>query len=207
MSNVSVYNMEGSEVDKIDLNDKVFAVEVNEHLIHMAVTLQLANKRQGTQKAKTRSEVSGGGKKPWRQKGTGHARQGSIRAPQWKGGGIVFAPSPRSYSFKMNKKEKAGAMKSALTSRVNEDKFLVMDSLKFDEIKTKKMVNVLDALKVKKALVILDGEDNANVALSTRNIKNVKAVTANAINVYDILKYETVIITKNAVSKIEEVYA
>ena len=207
MANVSVYNMEGSEVDKIDLNDKVFAVEVNEHLIHMAVTLQLANKRQGTQKAKTRSEVSGGGKKPWRQKGTGHARQGSIRAPQWKGGGIVFAPSPRSYSFKMNKKEKAGAMKSALTSRVNEDNFLVMDSLKFDEIKTKKMVNVLDALKVKKALVILDGEDNANVALSTRNIKNVKAVTANAINVYDILKYETVIITKNAVSKIEEVYA
>ena len=207
MANVSVYNMEGSEVDKIDLNDKVFAVEVNEHLIHMAVTLQLANKRQGTQKAKTRSEVSGGGKKPWRQKGTGHARQGSIRAPQWKGGGIVFAPSPRSYSFKMNKKEKAGAMKSAFTSRVNEDKFLVMDSLKFDEIKTKKMVNVLDALKVKKALVILDGEDNANVALSTRNIKNVKAVTANAINVYDILKYETVIITKNAVSKIEEVYA
>ena len=207
MANVSVYNMEGSEVDKIDLNDKVFAVEVNEHLIHMAVTLQLANKRQGTQKAKTRSEVSGGGKKPWRQKGTGHARQGSIRAPQWKGGGIVFAPSPRSCSFKMNKKEKAGAMKSALTSRVNEDKFLVMDSLKFDEIKTKKMVNVLDALKVKKALVILDGEDNANVALSTRNIKNVKAVTANAINVYDILKYETVIITKNAVSKIEEVYA
>ena len=207
MANVSVYNMEGSEVDKIDLNDKVFAVEVNEHLIHMAVTLQLANKRQGTQKAKTRSEVRGGGKKPWKQKGTGHARQGSIRAPQWKGGGIVFAPSPRSYSFKMNKKEKAGAMKSALTSRVNEDKFLVMDSLKFDEIKTKKMVNVLDALKVKKALVILDGEDNANVALSTRNIKNVKAVTANAINVYDILKYETVIITKNAVSKIEEVYA
>ena len=207
MANVSVYNMEGSEVDKIDLNDKVFAVEVNEHLIHMAVTLQLANKRQGTQKAKTRSEASGGGKNPWRQKGTGHARQGSIRPPQWKGGGIVFAPSPRSYSFKMNKKEKAGAMKSALTSRVNEDKFLVMDSLKFDEIKTKKMVNVLDALKVKKALVILDGEDNANVALSTRNIKNVKAVTANAINVYDILKYETVIITKNAVSKIEEVDA
>ena len=207
MANVSVYNMEGSEVDKIDLNDKVFAVEVNEHLIHMAVTLQLANKRQGTQKAKTRSEVSGGGKKPWRQKGTGHARQGSIRAPQWKGGGIVFAPSPRSYSFKMNKKEKAGAMKSALTSRVNEDKFLVMDSLKFDEIKTKKMVNVLDALKVKKALVILDGEDNANVALSTRNIKNVKAVTANAINVYDILRGGTLVLTKDAVKTIEEVYA
>lgn len=207
MANVSVYNMEGSEVDKIELNDSVFAVNVNEHLMHMAVTLQLANKRQGTQKAKTRSEVRGGGKKPWRQKGTGHARQGSIRAPQWKGGGVVFAPVPRSYSFKMNKKEKAYALKSALTSRVNEEKFLVMDSLKFDEIKTKKMVNVLDALKVKKALVILDGEDNANVALSTRNIEGVKAVTSNAINVYDILKYETVIITKNAVSKIEEVYA
>ena len=207
MANVSVYNMEGSEVSKMDLNDKVFAVNVNEHLIHMAVTLQLANKRQGTQKAKTRSEVRGGGKKPWKQKGTGHARQGSIRAPQWKGGGVVFAPVPRDYSFNMNKKEKANAMKSALTSRVNEDKFLVMDSLKFDEIKTKKMVSVLDALKVKKALVILDGEDNANVALSARNIEGVKAITTNTINVYDILKYETVIITKSAVSKIEEVYA
>ena len=207
MANVSVYNMEGSEVSKMDLNDKVFAVNVNEHLIHMAVTLQLANKRQGTQKAKTRSEVRGGGKKPWRQKGTGHARQGSIRAPQWKGGGVVFAPVPRDYSFKMNKKEKANAMKSALTSRVNEEKFLVMESLKFDEIKTKKMVSVLDALKVKKALVILDGEDNANVALSARNIEGVKAITTNTINVYDILKYETVIITKSAVSKIEEVYA
>lgn len=207
MANVSVYNMEGSEVSKMDLNDKVFAVNVNEHLIHMAVTLQLANKRQGTQKAKTRSEVRGGGKKPWKQKGTGHARQGSIRAPQWKGGGVVFAPVPRDYSFKMNKKEKANAMKSALTSRVNEEKFLVMDSLKFDEIKTKKMVSVLDALKVKKALVILDGEDNANVALSARNIEGVKAITTNKINVYDILKYETVIITKSAVSKIEEVYA
>ncbi len=207
MANVSVYNMEGSEVSKMDLNDKVFAVNVNEHLIHMAVTLQLANKRQGTQKAKTRSEVRGGGKKPWKQKGTGHARQGSIRAPQWKGGGVVFAPVPRDYSFKMNKKEKANAMKSALTSRVNEDKFLVMDSLKFDEIKTKKRVSVLDALKVKKALVILEGEDNANVALSARNIEGVKAITTNTINVYDILKYETVIITKSAVSKIEEVYA
>ena len=207
MANVSVYNMEGSEVGKMDLNDKVFAVNVNEHLIHMAVTLQLANKRQGTQKAKTRSEVRGGGKKPWKQKGTGHARQGSIRAPQWKGGGVVFAPVPRNYSFKMNKKEKANAMKSALTSRVNDEKFLVMDSLKFDEIKTKKMVSVLDALKVKKALVILDGEDNANVALSARNIEGVKAITTNTINVYDILKYETVIITKSAVSKIEEVYA
>ncbi len=207
MANVSVYNMEGSEVSKMDLNDKVFAVNVNEHLIHMAVTLQLANKRQGTQKAKTRSEVRGGGKKPWKQKGTGHARQGSIRAPQWKGGGVVFAPVPRDYSFKMNKKEKANAMKSALTSRVNEEKFLVMESLKFDEIKTKKMVSVLDALKVKKALVILDGEDNANVALSARNIEGVKAITTNTINVYDILKYERVIITKSAVSKIEEVYA
>ena len=207
MANVSVYNMEGSEVSKMDLNDKVFAVNVNEHLIHMAVTLQLANKRQGTQKAKTRSEVRGGGKKPWKQKGTGHARQGSIRAPQWRGGGVVFAPVPRDYSFKMNKKEKANAMKSALTSRVNEEKFLVMESLKFDEIKTKKMVSVLDALKVKKALVILDGEDNANVALSARNIEGVKAITTNTINVYDILKYETVIITKSAVSKIEEVYA
>ena len=202
MANVSVYNMEGSEVDKIELNDSIFAVNVNEHLMHMAVTLQLANKRQGTQKAKTRSEVRGGGKKPWRQKGTGHARQGSIRAPQWKGGGVVFAPTPRSYSFKMNKKEKAFALKSALTSRVNEEKFLVMDSLKFDEIKTKKMVNVLDALKVKKALVILDGEDNANVVLSARNIQGIKTVASNAINVYDILKYETVIITKTAVSKI-----
>ena len=207
MANVSVYNMEGSEVGKMDLNDKVFAVEVNEHLMHMAVVLQLANKRQGTQKAKTRSEVSGGGRKPWRQKGTGHARQGSIRAPQWTGGGMVFAPVPRDYSFKMNKKEKAGAIKSALTSRVNENKFVVLDSLKFDEIKTKKMVNVLDALKVNKALVVLDGEDNDNVALSAKNIAGVRTVAVNAINVYDILKYETVIITKNAVSKIEEVYA
>ena len=206
MANVSVYNMEGSEVEKMDLNDNVFAVEVNEHLMHMAVVLQLANKRQGTQKAKTRSEVSGGGRKPWRQKGTGHARQGSIRAPQWTGGGIVFAPTPRDYSFKMNRKEKAGAIKSALTSRVNEEKFVVLDSLKFDEIKTKKMVSVLDALKVKKALVVLDG-DNENVAKSSKNIAGVRAVAVNAINVYDILKYETVIITKAAVSKIEEVYA
>ena len=206
MANVSVYNMEGSEVEKMDLNDNVFAVEVNEHLMHMAVVLQLANKRQGTQKAKTRSEVSGGGRKPWRQKGTGHARQGSIRAPQWTGGGIVFAPTPRDYSFKMNRKEKAGAIKSALTSRVNEEKFVVLDSLKFDEIKTKKMVSVLDALKVKKALVVLDG-DNESVAKSAKNIAGVRAVAVNAINVYDILKYETVIITKAAVSKIEEVYA
>ncbi|MCI5640610.1 MAG: 50S ribosomal protein L4 [Lachnospiraceae bacterium] len=206
MANVSVYNMEGSEVEKMDLNDNVFAVEVNEHLMHMAVVLQLANKRQGTQKAKTRSEVRGGGRKPWRQKGTGHARQGSIRAPQWTGGGVVFAPTPRDYSFKMNKKEKAGAIKSALTSRVNEEKFVVLDSLKFDEIKTKKMAGVLDALKVNKALVVLDG-DNDNVALSARNIAGVRAVAVNAINVYDILKYDTVVITKAAVAKIEEVYA
>ena len=207
MANVSVYNMEGSEVGKMDLNDSVFAAKVNEHLMHMAVVLQLANKRQGTQKAKTRSEVRGGGRKPWRQKGTGHARQGSIRAPQWTGGGVVFAPTPRDYSFKMNKKEKKAAIKSALTSRVNEQKFYVMESLKFDEIKTKKMVGVLNALKVKKALIVLDGEDNLNVEKSARNIEGVRVVPANAINVYDILKYDTVVITKNAVSKIEEVYA
>ena len=207
MANVSVFNLEGNEVGTLELNDAVFGVEVNEHLVHMAVVAQLANKRQGTQKAKTRSEVSGGGKKPWRQKGTGHARQGSTRAPQWTGGGVVFAPTPREYSFKMNKKEKAGAIKSALTSRVNEEKFFVLDSLKFDEIKTKKMVNVLDSLKVEKALVVLDGEDNANVALSARNIAGVRVVAFNAINVYDILKYDTVVATKNAVEKIEEVYA
>ena len=207
MANVSVYNMEGSEVGKLDLNDSVFAVDVNEHLMHMAVVLQLANKRQGTQKAKTRSEVSGGGRKPWRQKGTGHARQGSTRSPQWTGGGVVFAPTPRDYSFKMNKKEKAGAIKSALTTKVNEEKFFVMDSLKFDEIKTKNMVGVLDALKVNKALVVLDGEDNDNVEVSARNIAGVRTVYSNAINVYDILKYDTIIITKSAVAKIEEVYA
>ena len=207
MANVSVYNMEGSEVGKLDLNDSVFAVDVNEHLMHMAVVLQLANKRQGTQKAKTRSEVSGGGRKPWRQKGTGHARQGSTRSPQWTGGGVVFAPTPRDYSFKMNKKEKAGAIKSALTTKVNEEKFFVMDSLKFDEIKTKKMASVLDALKVNKALVVLDGEDNDNVEVSARNIAGVRTVYSNAINVYDILKYDTIIITKSAVAKLEEVYA
>ncbi len=208
MANVSVYNMEGSEVGtSLILNDSVFAVDVNEHLMHMAVVLQLANKRQGTQKAKTRSEVSGGGRKPWRQKGTGHARQGSTRSPQWTGGGVVFAPTPRDYSFKMNKKEKAGAIKSALTTKVNEEKFFVMDSLKFDEIKTKKMVSVLDALKVNKALVVLDGEDNDNVEVSARNIAGVRTVYSNAINVYDILKYDTIIITKSAVAKLEEVYA
>ena len=207
MANVSVYNIEGKEVGTIELNDAVFGVEVNEHLVHMAVVSQLANNRQGTQSAKTRAEVRGGGRKPWKQKGTGHARQGSIRAPQWKGGGVVFAPKPRDYSFKMNKKEKRAALLSALTSRVNEEKFFVLDSLKFDEIKTKKMVNVLDSLKVEKALVVLDGEDNANVALSARNIAGVRVVAFNAINVYDILKYDTVVATKNAVEKIEEVYA
>ena len=207
MANVSVYNKEGSEVGSMELKDSVFAANVNEHLMHMAVVLQLANKRQGTQKAKTRSEVSGGGRKPWRQKGTGHARQGSTRSPQWTGGGVVFAPTPRDYSFKMNKKEKAGAIKSALTTKVNEEKFFVMDSLKFDEIKTKKMVGVLDALKVNKALVVLDGEDNDNVEVSARNIAGVRTVYSNAINVYDILKYDTIIITKSAVAKIEEVYA
>ena len=207
MANVAVYNMEGKEVDKIELNDSIFGVEINEHLVHMAVLQQLANNRQGTQKAKTRSEVRGGGRKPWRQKGTGHARQGSTRSPQWTGGGVVFAPTPRDYSFKLNKKEKRAALKSALTSRVVENKFVVVDELKLDEIKTKKMVAVLDALKVNKALVILDGEDNANVAVSARNIEGVRTVPVNAINVYDIMKYETVILTKSAVAKIEEVYA
>ena len=206
MANVSVYNMEGKEVGKMDLNDAVFGVEVNEHLVHLAVVQQLANNRQGTQKARTRSEVSGGGKKPWRQKGTGHARQGSIRAPQWKGGGIVFAPVPRDYSFKMNKKEKRAALKSALTSRVNEEKLLVLDELKLDEIKTKNMQNVLDNLKVKKAIVIIDGEDK-NVVLSAKNIPNVITASADMLNVYDIMKYSTVIVTKAAVAKIEEVYA
>ena len=207
MASVSVYNMEGAQVGTIELSDSIFAVPVNEHLVHQAVVAQLANKRQGTQKAKTRSEVSGGGRKPWRQKGTGHARQGSTRSPQWTGGGVVFAPTPRDYSFKMNKKEKAGAIKSALTTKVNEEKFFVMDSLKFDEIKTKKMVSVLDALKVNKALVVLDGEDNDNVEVSARNIAGVRTVYSNAINVYDILKYDTIIITKSAVAKLEEVYA
>ena len=206
MANVSVYNMEGKEVGKMDLNDAVFGVEVNEHLVHLAVVQQLANNRQGTQKARTRSEVSGGGRKPWRQKGTGHARQGSIRAPQWKGGGMVFAPVPRDYSFKMNKKEKRAALKSALTSRVNEEKLLVLDELKLDEIKTKNMQKVLDNLKVKKAIVIIDGEDK-NVVLSAKNIPNVITASAEMLNVYDIMKYSTVIVTKAAVAKIEEVYA
>ena len=206
MANVSVYNIEGKEVGTIDLNDAVFGVEVNEHLVHMAVVSQLANKRQGTQKAKTRSEVSGGGRKPWRQKGTGHARQGSTRAPQWTGGGMVFAPVPRDYSFKMNKKEKRAALKSALTSRVEEKKFIVVDEINFDEIKTKKFQDVLNNLSVSKALVVLE-DGNKNAELSARNIADVKTAKTNTINVYDILKYNTVIATKAAVQAIEEVYA
>ena len=206
MANVSVYNIEGKEVGTIDLNDAVFGVEVNEHLVHMAVVSQLANNRQGTQKAKTRSEVSGGGRKPWRQKGTGHARQGSTRAPQWTGGGVVFAPVPRDYSFKMNKKEKRAALQSALTSRVEENKFIVVDELNFDEIKTKKFQEVLNNLNVNKALVVLE-DGNTNVEISARNIAGVKTAETNTINVYDILKYNTVIATKAAVATIEEVYA
>mgnify|MGYP000285491304 FL=1 len=206
MANVSVYNIEGKEVGTIDLNDAVFGVELNEHLVHMAVISQLANKRQGTQKAKTRSEVSGGGRKPWRQKGTGHARQGSTRAPQWTGGGVVFAPTPRDYSFKLNKKERRAALKSALTSRVEEKKFIVVDEINFDEIKTKKFQDVLNNLSVSKALVVLE-DGNKNAELSARNIADVKTAKTNTINVYDILKYNTVIATKAAVQAIEEVYA
>jgi len=206
MANVSVYNMEGKEVGTIELNDSVFGVNVNEHLVHMAVVQQLANNRQGTQKAKTRSEVSGGGRKPWRQKGTGHARQGSTRSPQWTGGGVVFAPVPRDYSFKLNKKEKRAALKSALTSRVADGKLIVVDELKLDEIKTKKFQAVMDNLKVSKALVVLDKMDQ-NVILSARNIPNVNTSQVENINVYDILKGDTLVLTKDAVAKIEEVYA
>ena len=206
MANVSVYNMEGKEVGTIELNDAVFGVEVNEHLVHMAVVAQLANKRQGTQKAKTRSEVSGGGRKPWRQKGTGHARQGSTRSPQWTGGGMVFAPTPRDYTITLNKKEKTAALKSALTSRVNENKFVVVDELKFDEIKTKNFKAVMNNLKVSKALVVLADNDQ-NTVLSARNIPEVKTSLVNTINVFDILKYNTVVATKAAVASIEEVYA
>ena len=206
MANVNVYNIEGKKVGTLELNDAVFGVEINNHLVHMAVVQQLANKRQGTQSAKTRAEVSGGGRKPWRQKGTGHARQGSTRSPQWKGGGVVFAPKPRDYSFKMNKKEKALAIKSALTSRVNESKFFVLDDLSFNEIKTKQMKAVLDNLKVGKALVVIDKKDQ-NVELSARNLPKVRTVVSNSINVYDILKYDTMVLTKSAVAQIEEVYA
>lgn len=206
MAKVSVYNIEGKVVGDMELNDAVFGVEVNSHLVHQAVVLQLANKRQGTQSAKTRSEVSGGGRKPWRQKGTGHARQGSTRSPQWTGGGIVFAPKPRDYSFKMNKKEKNLALKSVLTTKVAENKFIVVDGLSFDEIKTKNMVNVLKNLEVKKALVVTD-DDNKNVTLSSRNIPGVKTAFTNTINVYDILKYDKMVVAKDVISKIEEVYA
>jgi large subunit ribosomal protein L4 len=203
---VSVLNMEGKEVGSMELNDAVFGVEINEHLVHQAVVLQLANNRQGTQKAKTRSEVSGGGRKPWRQKGTGHARQGSTRAPQWTGGGVVFAPVPRDYSFKMNKKEKRAALKSVLTSKVQENKFIVLDELKLAEVKTKEMKKVLDNLKVNNALVII-GDDSENVALSARNIAGVQTASVNTINVFDMLKYNTIIATKSSVASIEEVYA
>ncbi len=206
MANVAVYNMEGKEVGQMELNDSIFGVNVNEHLVHMAVLQQLANKRQGTQKAKTRSEVRGGGRKPWRQKETGHARQGSIRAPQWTGGGVVFAPVPRDYSFKLNRKEKRAALKSALTSKVSDSKFIVLDDLKFDEIKTKKFVQVMNNLNLKKALVVLNDMDE-NVIASAKNIPTVKTAQTNEINVYDILKYDTVVVTKAAVATIEEVYA
>ena len=206
MANVTVYNMEGNEVGTMELNDAVFGVEVNEHLVHLAVVRQLANKRQGTQKAKTRSEVSGGGRKPWRQKGTGHARQGSIRAPQWTGGGVVFAPTPRDYYVKMNKKEKQLAMKSVLTSKVNESKFIVLDELKLAEIKTKQIKAVLDNLKVEKALIVTKEKDDV-VVKSANNLPKVATTALNNINVYDILKYDTVVVTSEAVAAIEEVYA
>ena len=206
MAKVAVYNMEGKEVDSIELNDSIFGVEINEHLVHMAVLQQLANNRQGTQKAKTRSDVRGSGKKPWRQKGTGHARQGSTRAPQWTGGGVVFAPTPRDYSFKLNKKEKRAALKSALTSRVAENKIIVLDELKLDEIKTKKFVQVMKNLNVEKALVVLNEMDK-NVIASAANIPTVKTAQTNELNVFDVLKYETVVVTKAAVATIEEVYA
>ena len=204
MANVSVYNMEGKEVGTMELNDAVFGVEINDHLVHLAVVRQLANNRQGTQKAKTRSEVSGGGRKPWRQKGTGHARQGSTRAPQWTGGGVVFAPTPRDYSLKMNKKERRLALKSALTSRVQESKLVVLDELKLDAIKTKDMQNVLNNLNVAKAMVVTDNE---NVIVSARNIPNVITASVDTLNVFDILKYNTVVLDKATVAKVEEVYA
>ena len=206
MANVSVYNIEGKEVGSIELNDAVFGVEVNEHLVHMAVVNQLANNRQGTQSAKTRSEVSGGGRKPWRQKGTGHARQGSTRSPQWTGGGVVFAPKPRDYSFKMNKKEKRIALLSALSSKVADNKIVVLDAFNLDEVKTKKFAEVMSNLKVDRALVVIEGE-NKNVVLSGRNIPTVKVSATNEINTYDVLKYETLVVTKAAVEKLEEVYA
>lgn len=206
MASVSVYNMEGAQVGTIELSDSIFAVPVNEHLIHQAVVAQLANKRQGTQSAKTRSEVRGGGRKPWRQKGTGHARQGSIRAPQWTGGGVVFAPVPRDYSVKMNRKERIAALKSALTAKVQDNKLIVVDDLKMDTIKTKNMQNVLNNLKAEKALVVMPAVDQ-NVVLSARNIPEVQTATVNTINVYDVMRHKTLVLTKDAVASIEEVYA
>ncbi len=207
MANVSVFNMEGKEVGTIDLNDAVFGVEVNEHLVHLAVVQQLANKRQGTQKAKTRSEVSGGGRKPWRQKGTGHARQGSTRAPQWTGGGVVFAPVPRDYSFKLNRKEKQAAIRSALSDRVASGKLIVVDELKFDGAKTKAFAEVLKNLKAADKTLVLIADNDQNVVLSARNIPSVKAALTGEINTYDIMNAQTLILTKDAVAKIEEVYA
>ena len=206
MANVAVLNMEGKEVGTIELSDAVFGVEINQHLVHMAVVQHLANKRQGTQKAKTRGEVSGGGRKPWRQKGTGHARQGSTRSPQWKGGGMVFAPVPRDYSFKINKKEKRAALKSALTSKVQENRLVVLDELKFDGIKTKNFVTVMNNLKVCKGLVVINGNDN-NVVMSARNVQEIDMIPADRINVYDVVKAKTLVLTRDAVAKIEEVYA
>ncbi len=206
MANVAVYNMNGQEVGTMELNDSIFSVEVNEHVMHMAVVQFLANKRQGTHSAKTRAEVRGGGRKPWKQKGTGRARQGSIRSPQWVGGGVVFAKKPRDYSFKLNKKVKRLALKSALTTKVNDNRFIVLDELKLNEIKTKEMKKVLDALKIKKALVVT-GIDDKNIILSSRNIEGIKTASVNTINPHDLLKYESCVITKEAIGKIEEVYA
>ncbi len=206
MANVSVYNMEGKEVGKMDLNDAVFGVEVNEHLVHMAVVAQLANKRQGTQKAKTRSEVSGGGRKPWRQKGTGHARQGSTRSPQWTGGGVVFAPTPRDYTIRLNKKERRAALKSALTSKVQDGNLIVVDELKFDEIKTKAFKTVMDNLQVENGLVVL-ADNDANIVMSARNLSKIDTALTNTINVYDVMKAKKVVLTKDSVAKLEEVYA
>ena len=203
MANVSVYNMEGKEVGTIELNDAVFGVEVNEHLVHMAVVQQLANNRQGTQKAKTRSEVSGGGRKPWRQKGTGHARQGSTRSPQWAGGGVVFAPVPRDYSFKLNKKEKRAALKSALTSKVQGSSLIVVDELKFDEIKTKNFVACKDTLGLKKALIVV-AEKDTNLALSARNVPGILVLDPQSINVYEILKYPQMVLDQGAVLALQE---
>jgi large subunit ribosomal protein L4 len=207
MANVSVYNMQGQEVGTIDLNDAVFGVSVNENLLHMAVVQQLANNRQGTQKAKTRSEVSGGGRKPWRQKGTGHARQGSTRAPQWTGGGVVFAPTPRDYSFKMNKKEKQAALRSALTDRVQQNKVIVLDQLTMSEYKTKEFIKVMENLKAAGKTLVVMADKDERVIKSAGNVPAVKTTLTSQINVYDLMNAQTVILTKDAVAKLEEVYA